>query len=121
VTAPPTHRRDTQVPRMWRLPNRTAAESAAMTTSTVRPADPVRDGEWRTRAACLDTDPELFFSVASSGRAAEVQEKAAKAVCRPCPVRDACLEFAMTALPFGVAGGLTEDERAARRRKRSAA
>jgi hypothetical protein len=75
--------------------------------------------DWRSQAACLDTDPELFFPVATSGPMFEAQVIEAKAVCAGCPVRPACLEFALTALGEGVAGGLTADERSVLRSGRT--
>jgi len=66
---------------------------------------------WSDQAACLHEDPELFFPVSSTGPAwAEIEE--AKAVCRRCPVSDACLSFAVqSGQDAGVWGGLTEEER----------
>jgi WhiB family redox-sensing transcriptional regulator len=49
---------------------------------------------WRDQAACLDEDPELFFPVGSTGPALEQTERA-KAVCADCPVRAACLDWAL--------------------------
>lgn len=67
--------------------------------------------DWRARAACRDEDPELFFPIGNSGPALP-QIAAAKRVCDSCPVRDACLDWAMeSGEDFGVWGGLTEDER----------
>jgi WhiB family redox-sensing transcriptional regulator len=75
---------------------------------------------WRSAAACRRADPELFFPVGSARLAAD-HLAAAKAVCRTCPVRVPCLEFAMaTNQDAGVWGGTSEEERrvlrAARRR-----
>jgi Transcription factor WhiB/Homeodomain-like domain len=67
--------------------------------------------EWRSRAACLAEDPELFFPVAESGAVLQVQVAAAKAVCARCPVRQACLVEALARIPVGIAGGLTAHER----------
>ena len=77
--------------------------------------------DWRARAACRDVDPELFFPAANTGSAWAAQVKAAKAVCGRCPVVDLCRTFAFDGLRYGVAGGMTEQERAADRRSRSAA
>lgn len=74
----------------------------------------VRD--WRARAACRDMDGELFFPTAEAGQERERAEAAAKRVCAGCPVRAQCLAWALEVLPFGVAGGLGEAERAALRR-----
>jgi WhiB family transcriptional regulator, redox-sensing transcriptional regulator len=88
----------------------------------VQDAPPWDEGGWRSRAACRGDDPELFFPIGSSGRAALEQIAAAKAICIRCPVREACLRFALdTGQDYGVWGGLTEDERRTpRRRERSA-
>lgn len=83
--------------------------TAATSTSSRAPAEPV--GDWRHRAACLDEDPELFQPVTDAGPVFEDQVAAAKAVCGRCPVRAECLVFALAMLPFGIAGGRTEQER----------
>ena len=67
--------------------------------------------DFRHRAECRDADAELFFPVADSGHDYDAQVTAAKAVCAVCPVRAECLSWALDALPYGIAGGLTEDER----------
>lgn len=79
-------------------------------------ADP--DGDWRHRAACTSVDPELFFPTAVGGSALVEQEAAAKAVCARCPVLGECRQWAVTQLPYGIAGGLTENERRAIRTRR---
>lgn len=74
--------------------------------------------DWRTRAACIDEDPELFFPVGTTGPAVD-QADEAKRVCASCEVREPCLEYALdTNQDAGVWGGLTEDERRALRRAR---
>lgn len=83
-----------------------------------RVIDPVRDNRWQAFAACRDVDAEMFFPAGTSGPAL-VQIAEAKAVCARCPVRDICLEWSLTTLEYGVAAGLTEDERRAVRRERS--
>lgn len=68
-------------------------------------------GDWRRHAACAGEAPELFFPVSESGPALK-QISAAKAVCARCPVRDACLRYALaTGQGPGIWGGLTEGER----------
>jgi len=69
------------------------------------------DREWRDDAVCRSVDPELFFPNARSGPAYDEQVGRAIAVCAGCPVRAACLEFALNALPDGIAGGTTPAER----------
>jgi WhiB family transcriptional regulator, redox-sensing transcriptional regulator len=67
--------------------------------------------DWRDRASCRDTSPELFFPIGTTGLALD-QIDAAKQVCEECPVAGQCLEFALaTNQEAGVWGGTTEDER----------
>ena len=44
-------------------------------------------------------------------RCYDAQVVAAKRVCAGCPVRPECLTEALVRIPYGIAGGLTEDER----------
>ena len=61
---------------------------------------------WRNRAACRGVDPDIFFPISDEDA---VQ---AKAICSECPVREACLEWALaTRERDGVWGGATERER----------
>lgn len=66
---------------------------------------------WREQAACRDhRAPEVFFPD-PGGQAAETVA-AAKQRCALCPVRAACLAYALARKErFGVWGGLTERER----------
>lgn len=66
------------------------------------------DGElaWQADALCAQTDPEAFFPEKGGST------RDAKRVCNECPVRDACLEYAMeNDERFGIWGGLSERER----------
>ena len=73
--------------------------------------------DWRAKAACRDTDPELFFPVGNTG-AAYQQIEEAKTVCRSCEVIDSCLRTALdTNQDYGVWGGMSEDERRALKRR----
>jgi WhiB family redox-sensing transcriptional regulator len=75
--------------------------------------------DWRHRAACRKEDPDLFFPIGSTGPAL-LQIEEAKAVCRRCPVIDACLQWALVhGEEAGVWGGTDENER--RKLKRRAA
>lgn len=77
------------------------------------------DTNWQALAACRGVDPELFFPETTSELGYDAldepvvrrQVEAAKAVCRRCPVREACLVEALERLPYGIAGGMTEQER----------
>ncbi|HZT65546.1 MAG TPA: WhiB family transcriptional regulator [Acidimicrobiales bacterium] len=61
---------------------------------------------WRHRAACQGVDPDVFFPVSDEDAAD------AKAICGVCPVREACLEYALARRERdGVWGGATERER----------
>lgn len=76
--------------------------------------------DWRHKAACREQEPELFFPVGTGGPAL-VQLAEAKAVCRGCPVASQCLAWALeSGQDAGVWGGLSEDERRALKRRRSA-
>lgn len=76
--------------------------------------------DWRERAACRDTDPDLFFPIGSTGLAVD-QIRAAKSICEDCGARSECLEFALISnQESGVWGGATEDERRRLRRTRLA-
>ena len=65
---------------------------------------------WRELAACRGADLNLFFP--ERGESAG----AARQVCAACPVRQACLDYAITnRITHGVWGGLPERERRAMR------
>jgi WhiB family transcriptional regulator, redox-sensing transcriptional regulator len=65
---------------------------------------------WRELAACRGTDLEVFFP----GRGESAGP--ARQVCAGCPVRQPCLDYAITnRITYGVWGGLTERERRALR------
>jgi len=77
--------------------------------------------DWRHVAACRDEDPELFFPIGNTGPAL-LQIEEAKSVCRRCPVREDCLQFALeSGQDAGVWGGLSEDERRALKRRNARA
>ncbi len=61
---------------------------------------------WRQRAACKGVDPDIFYP------ASDEEAEEAKAICALCPVREACLEYALANRERdGVWGGATERER----------
>ena len=65
---------------------------------------------WRELAACRSTDLGLFFP--ERGESAGP----ARQVCAACPVRQPCLDYAITnRITHGIWGGLTERERRALR------
>lgn len=73
--------------------------------------------EWMARAECRKHDPEKFFPVGTAGPARS-QAAEAKAICRGCPVVDACLAWAIeTGQDGGIWGARTEEERRALKRR----
>jgi len=67
--------------------------------------------EWRDLAACLDSEPSLFFPIGSTGPAID-QIVAAKEICAACSVQEECLQYALESnQESGVWGGYAEDER----------
>ena len=68
--------------------------------------------EWAPRGKCAGTDPDALFV---QGKA----QRAAKIVCKGCPVVAECLADALdNRTEFGVWGGMTERERRALLRRR---
>ncbi|MDO5746879.1 MAG: WhiB family transcriptional regulator [Actinomycetaceae bacterium] len=73
--------------------------------------------DWRSKAACLQEDPELFFPIGNTGPAIAQAERA-KAVCARCDVISICLKWAIeNNQDSGVWGGMSEDERRALKRR----
>lgn len=71
---------------------------------------------WRDRAACRDSGPNLFFPAGPAASSRHVER--AKSVCKWCPVRCDCLDYALeTNQQPGIWGGLDEAERRKLRRK----
>ena len=65
---------------------------------------------WRERAACRGADLGLFFP--GRGESAEP----ARRICAACPVREACLDYALRhGITHGIWGGLAERDRRALR------
>ena len=82
-------------------------------------ADPGPD--WRTQAACLDHNPEMFFP----DPADRDGEDEAIAICETCPVKADCLTDAMESETYrltsgrhGIWGGKTPRQRYAMYRRR---
>lgn len=76
--------------------------------------------DWRIFAACKGMDPELFFPSRGNAYPGEESDlELARAVCRSCPTRDACLDYALSNREeFGMWGGLSGRERLKIRRNR---
>lgn len=75
---------------------------------------------WQDDAACRREDASLFFAPEGERGLDKVwREDDARGVCRYCPVRTECLDYALSRPEkFGMWGGLNEDERASERRRR---
>jgi WhiB family redox-sensing transcriptional regulator len=76
-----------------------------------------RSLSWMSRGACRQADPELFFPIAIVKGPAARQVEAAKVVCAACAVRAKCLSYALEAMPEGIWGGTTLEERRTARRR----
>jgi WhiB family redox-sensing transcriptional regulator len=78
---------------------------------------PLTNQTWRQHAACRGVEPDIFYP------ATDEEAEVAKAVCDACPVRQPCLEYALSSRERdGVWGGATEKERRRilRQRRKSA-
>jgi WhiB family redox-sensing transcriptional regulator len=74
---------------------------------------------WRKHAACRGISADVFYPVTED----EADAAEAKAICVECPVRQACLEHALSHRERdGIWGGATERERRRiiRQRRKSA-
>jgi WhiB family redox-sensing transcriptional regulator len=68
--------------------------------------DDTEDLAWKKDGDCRGMDPDVFFPLRGEDWRPAVR------VCRECPVRVECGEYALTNRePFGVWGGLTERKR----------
>ena len=62
---------------------------------------------WAAYGACRGADPALFFAGTEGG-----DTDLARRICAGCPVKEDCLDWALTVgVPYGVWGGTTEQER----------
>ncbi|MQA16619.1 MAG: WhiB family transcriptional regulator [Pseudonocardiaceae bacterium] len=83
-------------------------------TDTRRLPKPVaQEWEWQIDAACQGFNSSVFFHPdGERGSARARRARRAKAVCERCPVIEPCRRHALEARePYGVWGGLTEEER----------
>ncbi len=69
--------------------------------------------EWQYEGSCRQADPNIFFHPEGErGSARRRRAEKAKRFCGDCPVLAMCRERSLNARePFGVWGGLSEDER----------
>lgn len=89
-----------------------ASDRREKETTMARPGD-LQVG-WQYRAACKGLQSHLFFAPNHIERKQERlrRERAAKAICRECPVLQECREYALVVRePHGIWGGMNEYER----------
>ena len=69
--------------------------------------------EWQFQGLCRTTNPDIFFHPEGErGPSRHRREARAKAICEQCPVLRECREHALAVHePYGVWGGMTEEER----------
>lgn len=74
---------------------------------------------WRDQAACAGTDTEVFFSEDEERPSKErtARETLAKAICKPCPVKQVCLQSALDNDEVGVWGETDTQQRRKMRRR----
>ncbi len=79
------------------------------------PKPVVENWDWQQSGACRELPSEMFFHPdGERGPRRRNRENAAKAVCASCPVIAACRTHALAVQePYGIWGGLSEDDRVA--------
>ena len=78
--------------------------------------------EWQYKGLCRTTNPDTFFHPEGErGPSRRTRDERAKAICQQCPVIRECGEHALAVQePYGIWGGMTEEEREAIYRERAA-
>ena len=84
-----------------------------MTEATSPPGPIAELWEWQFQGLCRTTNPDIFFHPEGErGPSRRRREARAKAICEQCPVLRECREHALAVHePYGVWGGMTEEER----------
>jgi WhiB family transcriptional regulator, redox-sensing transcriptional regulator len=103
-------------PSPWRQPHGGQPEWVSPWRDRDEPVFLAAFWSWRLHAACRGLNTELFYSPEGErGLARASRERAAKAICATCPVKAPCAAYALQHQErYGVWGGLTESDRAAR-------
>jgi len=98
------------------LPHRLAFRAQEDDMADIRrlPTPVAEVWDWQLHGSCRGESTSLFFHPdGERGPARARRQAAAKAVCAQCPVIDACLKHALSVRePYGVWGGMSEEERA---------
>ena len=86
----------------------------AMSEISRLPKPVVENWDWQQSGACQELPSEMFFHPdGERGPRRRNRENAAKAICSSCPVIEACRKHALAVQePYGIWGGLSEDDRA---------
>jgi WhiB family transcriptional regulator, redox-sensing transcriptional regulator len=95
-------------------PNRSTARTVLEMADTRRLPKPVaHEWDWQLKGSCQGLNSSIFFHPdGERGSARSRRADRAKAICQRCPVLDQCRRYALAARePYGVWGGLTEEER----------
>jgi WhiB family redox-sensing transcriptional regulator len=89
--------------------------SLGMSENSRLPRPIASDWDWQYEGACRDLPSEMFFHPdGERGPRRRNRENTAKAICASCPVIQACRAQALAiAEPYGIWGGLSEDDRIA--------
>ena len=95
---------------MYKVGTRQRIGSAAGTPPIVRSAE---SWGWHLLARCRGTDSSVFFHPdGERGLKRRQRQQNAKRFCAQCPVVMDCLEYSLRFRePYGIWGGITEDER----------
>src|SRR6476646_8153817 len=104
----------TATPATRKTRRRSAASRESSIQSLITLPPPTVEGwDWQLLAACRGMESSLFFAPdGERSRARNRRVRAAKDICAHCPAPSACRDYAVdVGEPFGVWGGLTEDER----------
>lgn len=95
---------------MYKVGTRQRSTSAAAAPPIVRNAEA---WGWQMSARCRGTDPSVFFHPdGERGLKRRQRQQNAKRFCAQCPVVMDCLEYSLRFRePYGIWGGIAEDER----------
>jgi WhiB family redox-sensing transcriptional regulator len=101
----------------WRNARREKRSSLEVTMAELSrlPGPMATAYDWQFQGSCRDVDPALFFHPdGERGPSRRHRDAEAVAICAGCPVLEACRRHGLGVRePYGVWGGLTEEERAA--------
>ncbi|MEO7193339.1 MAG: WhiB family transcriptional regulator [Pseudonocardiaceae bacterium] len=86
-----------------------------MTDTRRLPRPVAQEWDWQLKGSCQGLNSSIFFHPdGERGSARSHRAGLAKAICQGCPVLEQCRRHALTTRePYGVWGGLTEEERRA--------